>query len=254
MKTIEIFIRSLLFNAAFFCVTLAMMICAFPTVFMKRERGMAVVYAWVKTVYVLEKTLLGLDYEVRGRENVPQGQAFLLAAKHQSAYETMKLHLLLGDPAIVLKRELLSIPMWGRFLNIIDPVAIDRGNREEAMKSLLAGVQHVKDQGRPIVIFPQGTRVMPDAVPTEKPYKVGIGRMYVSSGLAIVPLALNSGIFWPRHSWFKRPGKVVFEFLPPIAAGLPITEVMAMLQDRLEDASNALTAEARAAYPWLPRA
>lgn len=253
MKKIEILIRSILFNIAFFTMTPLMALCALPTIWMPRRRAMFIVHTWVKTVYLLERTLLNLRYEVRGWEHVPHGQPFLLAAKHQSAYETMKLHILFGDPAIVLKRELLSVPLWGLFLAKIDPVAIDRGNRDQAMKSLLASVQHVKEQGRPIVIFPQGTRVQPDATTQQKPYKAGIGRMYEASALPIVPLALNTGIFWGRNSFIKRPGTVIFEFLPVIEAGQKVDVVMKDLQTRLEIASDALTAEGRERYPYLPQ-
>ena len=196
IKKTEILVRSTLFNLAFFGITAFMALCALPTIWMKRERGMFIVHLWVRTVHALERIFLNLDYEVRGIENVPRGgQAFLLAAKHQSAYETMKLHILFDDPAIVLKRELLKIPVWGMFLKKIDPIAIDRSNRDSALKSLLAGVAHVKDQGRPIVIFPQGTRVAADITVDRKPYKGGIAKMYESSGLPIVPMALNTGIF-----------------------------------------------------------
>lgn len=252
MKQVEIVIRSILFNLFFFTVTPLMALCALPTIWMKRERAMFIVYSWVRVVYALEKIFLNLDYEVRGWENVPQGQAFLLAAKHQSAYETMKLHILFNDPAIVLKQELLKIPLWGLFLGKIDPVAINRGNRDQAMKSLLKSVHHVKSQARPIVIFPQGTRVLPDATVAEKPYKSGIGRMYEASGLTIVPLALNTGIYWPRNSWLKRPGKIIFEFLPVIEPGRPVPDAMRDLQTRLETASEQLTQEARSQYPYLP--
>lgn len=254
MKKIEILIRSTLFNIAFFTTTPLMALCALPTIWMPRRKAMFIVHAWVRLVYALERIFMNLNYEVRGWENVPKGQSFLLAAKHQSAYETMKLHILFDDPAIVLKQELLNIPLWGLFLGKIDPVAIDRSNRDQAIKSLLDGVRHVKEQGRPIVIFPQGTRVLPDATTAEKPYKAGIGRMYELSGLPIVPLALNTGIFWPRNSLIKRPGKVIFQFLPPIVGGQNTDTAMKILQDNLENASNALTAEARKKYPYLPKA
>jgi 1-acyl-sn-glycerol-3-phosphate acyltransferase len=252
IKTIEIFARSTLFNLAFFAATLAMAICTLPATFMARDKAMAIARLWVRLVYRLEKTFLDLDYEIRGWENVPQGQAFLLAAKHQSAYETMKLHLLFDDPAVVLKRELLRIPIWGRFLKKIDPIAIDRSNRDTALRSLIDGTLHVRAQNRPIVIFPQGTRVATDASTDKKPYKGGIAKMYQSSGLPIVPMALNTGIFWPRAGWIKRPGRIVFEFLPPIMPGKTIPEVMALLASDLENASIALTAEAREKYPYLP--
>lgn len=252
MKKIEIFTRSTIFNVAFFAMTLTMALLSLPATFMGRSKAMAIAHLWVRTVYRLEKTILGLDYEIRGLENLPRGQPFLLAAKHESAYETMKLHILFDDPAIVLKQELLRIPVWGRFLGKIDPIAIDRSNRETAMKSLIDGTLHVKAQGRPIVIFPQGTRVSSDATLHEKPYKAGIAKMYHASGLPIVPMALNSGIFWPRSGWIKRPGRVIFEFMPPIQPGKTIPEVMSALSTELERASNALTREARGKYPYLP--
>lgn len=254
MKKIEILIRSTLFNIFFFTMTPLMAICALPTIWMRRERAMFIVHAWVRMVYCLERVFLNLDYEVRGWEHVPpQGTSFLVAAKHQSAYETMKLHMLFGDPAIVLKRELLSIPLWGLFLAKIDPVAIDRGNREQAMKSLLNGVKHVQEQGRPIVIFPQGTRVKTDVSPSEKPYKSGIVRMQDSSGLPIVPMALNTGLFWPKNSLFKRPGKVIFEFFPAIPAGKQTDSLIKDLEQIIETGSNALNAESRAQFAYLPQ-
>lgn len=253
MKKIEILIRSTLFNIFFFTLTPLMALCALPTIWMRRDRAMFIVHSWVKMVYLLERIFLNLDYEVRGMEHVPQETSFLVAAKHQSAYETMKLHILFGDPAIVLKRELLSIPLWGLFLAKIDPVAIDRGNREQAMKSLLASVKHVQDQGRPIVIFPQGTRVKTDVTATEKPYKGGIARMQAASGLPIVPMALNTGLFWPKNSLIKRPGKVIFQFYPAIPAGKPADVLIKDLETIIETGTNALNAESRAQYHYLPK-
>lgn len=253
VKKAEIILRSIFFNIAFFGLTAMMALCMLPTVFMPRDKAMKIVSLWVKTVYLLERFFLNLDYEVRGRENLPQSGSFLVAAKHQSAYETMKLHILFEDPAIVLKRELLAIPVWGLFLKKIDPIAIDRSNREHAMKSLIAGALHVRDQGRPIVIFPQGTRVAPDATPDKKPYRAGIAKMAEAANLPIIPMALNTGLFWPRNSWFKRPGKIVFEFLPALPQGLPVTETMALLSEKLETASHALNADSRLAFPYLPQ-
>lgn len=244
MTMIAAFIRSTLFNVAFFIMTLAMMLCVLPTLLMPREKSMRIVHLWVNTIYCLERWLLNLDYQIRGAENIPQGTAYLLASKHESSYETFKLHRILGDPAIVLKRELLNIPIWGLFLKKIDPIAIDRSNRDQAIKSLLAGVDHVRAQGRPIVIFPQGTRVKWNATTAEKPYKGGVAKMQDSSGLPIIPLALNTGVFWPKASWIKKPGTVIFEFLPAIPPGKPVAETMALLETVLETACNDLHQEA----------
>lgn len=235
-----IFLRSTLFNILFFGITAVMALITLPTTWMRRETTMKTVHLWVRTVYMLEKHILGLNYEVRGWEHVPQGQAFLLAAKHESAYETFKLHILFDDPAIVLKRELLRVPLWGSFIRRIDPIAIDRSSQKKAIKSLMSELERVKARNRPIVVFPQGTRVKPETTTVEKPYKAGIARMQESSGLPIVPMALNSGSFWPKMSWIKKPGTVVFQFLPPIPPGQAPDEVMAFLEERLETASRAL--------------
>ncbi len=245
VKNFEILARSIAFNIAFFGLTAIMALCMLPTVFMPRTQAMRIVSLWVRTVYLLERIFLNLDFEVRGREHLPQSGSYLVAAKHESAYETMKLHILFDDPAIVLKQELLKIPVWGLFLKKIDPIAIDRSNREHALKSLIAGALHVRDQGRPIVIFPQGTRVAPDTPVDKKPYKAGIAKMAEAAALPIIPMALNTGMFWPRNSWLKRPGKVIFEFLPPIAPGQPTADIMNELQTSLESTSTALRAESR---------
>jgi 1-acyl-sn-glycerol-3-phosphate acyltransferase len=235
-----IFFRSTFFNIAFFGITALMALMTLPATWMKRKTTMKIVRLWVRTVYMLEKSILGLDYEVRGWENVPKNQAFLLAAKHESAYETFKMHILFDDPAIVLKKELTQVPLWGAFIRKSDPIAIDRSSIKQSIKSLMSEVQRVKAQGRPIVVFPQGTRVKPTTTTQEKPYKSGIARMQEASGLPIIPLALNTGLFWPKMSWVKKPGKVIFEFLPAIEAGQPHDEVMKILEIKLESASAAL--------------
>jgi len=239
------FIRSTFFNLVFFSVTGIMAICLLPTVWMKRESTMKVARTWLAIVYFLERTLIGLDYTVRGVEYLPAEGAYLVAAKHQSAYETFKLHRIFGDPAIVLKRELLLIPFWGQFLKKIDPIAIDRSSGETAIKSLLAGVEHVKEQGRPIIIFPQGTRVKWDTTTAQKPYRGGVAKMQSASSLPIVPMALNTGLFWPKLSWIKHPGTVVFEFLPPIMPGGNVGDVLKKLEQDIETATQNLIAEAK---------
>ena len=244
--------RSFWFNTLFYLATGTMAVLLVPFVLLPRQSMLWIVRLFVGTVYWLEKHVAGLDYEIRGLENLPpSGTPFLLAAKHQSSYETFKLHILFRDPAIVLKRELTWIPFWGWFLAKSDPIAIDRSNRDSAMTSLLAGARRMKEQVRPIVIFPQGTRTGTEQTAAERPYKGGIVKMQAETGLPIVPLALNSGMFWPRKSHDVRPGRVVFEFLPPIPPGLPPREAMTLMEERLESASNRLMLEAKTTYPHL---
>ena len=253
MKNIEIFLRSTVFNIFFFGVTAVMALSLLPTALLPRRVFMGVVWTWVRVVHVLERLILNLDYEVRGLENLPRDRTVIIAAKHQSAYETFKLHVLFNDPAIVLKRELLRIPVWGLYLSKIDPIAINRSDRGDALRSLITALDHVKDQHRPIIIFPQGTRVKYNATPTDKPYKGGVARMALQGNIPIVPLAMNTGLFWPKLSWIKRPGRVIFEFLPPIAPEGTPADIMHKLQSDIEGRSNALMDEAREKSPWLPQ-
>lgn len=246
-----IFLRSTLFNIFFYGLTALACILCLPALFLPRPKAMCVVKAFVHSVYALEKFFIGLDFEVRGKENLPPDGSFIVAAKHQSPYETMKLHILFRDPSVILKRELLKVPLWGRFLAKSDPIAINRGTRESAQQ-IIDGARRMQQQGRPIVIFPQGTRVYTWQTAEDKPYKSGAARMQEATGMTIVPLALNTGLFWPRRSWLKWPGKVVFEFLSPIPPGQAVGETMAQLEDRLETASKKLEQEAILANPLIP--
>lgn len=246
-----IFLRSTLFNILFYGWTAICCLVFIPVLLMPRPILLAVVKFWLNGVVLLEKHVMGLTYEIRGIEHLPKEGTYIVAAKHQSAYETLKLHHLFGDPTIVLKRELLKIPLFGTFLNKLDIIPINRGNKEEAISSIIEGAKRMSKQGRPILIFPQGTRVKITDTPKEKPYKGGIVKMYANTDLKIIPMALNSGLFWGRNSYIKKPGKVIFEFLAPIEPGLPDKKVMKAIEDRLEEKSNALMLEAIQKYPYL---
>lgn len=178
-----------------------------------------------------------LDYEVTGLENMPQDNRCIYAAKHQSAWETVKLHLLFNDPVIVLKKELQYIPIFGWYIWRTGMIAVKRKRRGQAISSLLEGARHALEQNRSIVIFPQGTRT---AVGKKMPYKRGISALYEELNIPIVPIALNSGIFWGRKSFKKKSGTITVEFLPIIPAGLSTEEMMEKLQTSIETASTQL--------------
>ncbi len=238
-------VRSLLFNIVYYGFwTPFVCICMAPCLLFPRGFTVWVAQFYQDGTYVLEKYILGLDYELRGLEyRPPNGTAYLIGSKHYSAYETLKLYRLFGDPTIIMKKELLSLPLFGWFLKKLEVIAIDRGKREEAVNSLIEGTKRMQEQNRPIVIFPQGTRVKVGATTQEKPYKGGIGKLYAATGMKIVPLATNSGLYWPRNAFWKKPGKVIFEFLPPIEPGLTAAEAIKILEERVEEASNRLVAE-----------
>lgn len=236
-------IRSLIFNILYYPITAILCFAYLPFLILPRKWLLIMVELYVKIVYVLEKYVLGLDFEIRGAEYLPKDEAFIVAAKHFSSYETLKLHILFKDPAIVIKKELFSIPIWGWYAKKMRLIGIDRSNRDTALKSVTQGAQMAADMKRPIVIFPQGTRVSLDHTVKDKPYKAGIMRMQNASGLKIVPLAMNTGVFWPRNAFIKKGGKVIFEFMPAVETGLSTQEGLAIIQEAVERKTAALIAE-----------
>jgi 1-acyl-sn-glycerol-3-phosphate acyltransferase len=232
--------RSLLFNIAFWLWSGAMVLAVLPLLLGPRQAMVAGARVWERGVQRLLSTIVGLGYEVRGRERIPAGPA-VFAIKHQSAWETLTLHLLLADPAIVLKRELTLIPLFGRYLLHTGMIRIDRVGGATALRSLVEDARAALTRGSSVVVFPEGTRAPPGG---RNPYHPGIAALYRQLGCEVVPVALNSGLFWGRRSFVKRPGRIVIEFLAPIEPGLDRKAFMAELERRLEEATAALLAEA----------
>lgn len=232
-----LFVRSLIFNILFFVWTTLYCLGIVWILVMPRPVAVAVIRFYLRSLSFLERTIIGLRYEVKGQEHLPKDGAYLVGAKHQSMWETMKLHLLFRDPSIVLKHELLYIPLWGWYAWKSKLIPVKRGKRGAAISSLVRGARVMRDMGREIVIFPQGTRV---AVGEYRPYKVGIALLYADLGVPLVPMAVNSGVFWGRKTFIKRPGLITIEFLPPIPPGLPREQALALLEEQVETASNRL--------------
>ena len=183
--------------------------------------------------------LVGLSYEVRGRENIPTGPA-LYSSKHQSAWDTGIFFLLLEDASYVLKKELLLIPLYGWLLKKNKMVAIDRNGGGMALRQLVYDSQAIIENGRQLVIFPEGTRSQPGS---KFPYHPGVAAIYKKISVPVIPVALNSGLFWGRRSFAKKPGKIIIEFLPPLTPGMERNSFIAELESRVEKASNQLIAE-----------
>jgi len=240
-----IVIRSLLFNLAFYLWTAFMAILWLPALLGPRiwtARGQTI---WAKGVMGLMRALAGIRIEIRGRENLPEGAA-LVASKHQSAWDTIIYHIVLDDPAVAMKRELFWIPVYGWYADKVRMVPIDRRGGPKAVRAMIRASQAAAKAGRPIVVFPEGTRVTPGL---RAPYRPGIGGLYTQLNLPVVPVALNSGLFWPRRKFLRRPGTIVLEFLPTIAPGLKRAELITALEERLEPATDALIAEGQKAAP-----
>ena len=244
-----ILLRATLFNILFYAYNIIASIIFVPVLFMNRDAAFWLIGSYVGSIAWLERHVLGLHLEVRGRENLPEGGAYIVAAKHQSAFETFKLHVLWRDPAVILKKELIKVPLWGRYLARSEPIAIDRSSGRDAIRQIVEGAAEVKKAGRVLVIFPQGTRVWAWQTTQDKPYRVGVAQVASATGMPLIPMAHNAGMFWPRSGWIKYPGKVVFEFLPPVATDIEPAEILRALELRIETATERLEEEAARTYP-----
>lgn len=228
--------RSALFTLVLYSITAVMCFLMLWTLVLPRRHMLWVVHLWLWLVTWCERHLAGIRMQVVGGEHIPDG-CCIIAAKHQSAWETFKLHILFNDPAIVLKKELLSIPLWGWYLKKSGMIPIDRAAGGVALSGMMQAANNAKAAGRKIVIFPQGTRLTPHQ---KRPYKMGVALLYQELNLPVVPMALNSGLFWPKTGLIKKPGTITVEFLPAIPPGLPRAEFMQRLEQELEAASDRL--------------
>ncbi len=163
----------------------------------------------------LLRTIVGIKMDVRGTEKLPQG-ACLVASKHQSAWETFALIPIFRDPTLLMKRELFWIPFHGWFSHKFEMIPVDRDKGPTALRAMLREAKKRVADGREIIIFPEGTRKAPGAPPD---YKTGIALLYDALNVPCVPVALNSGLFWPRRSVMRKPGTIVVEILDSIPPG-----------------------------------
>jgi 1-acyl-sn-glycerol-3-phosphate acyltransferase len=233
-------LRAFLFNVLFYVSTVLFLVLGSPLLFAPRSWAMWALALHAKTELWLLKTIVGTKLEVRGREKLPNS-ACLVAAKHQSAWETFALIPLFRDPAYLMKRELFWIPFHGWFSYKFKMIPVDRDKGPAALRRMLAEAKTRAAAGREIIIFPEGTRRAPGALPD---YKTGVFLLYEALGIPCVPVALNSGLFWPRRSLKRYPGTIIVEFLDPIPPGLSKREFLPRLQATIETASNRLIAEA----------
>ncbi|MFH1340639.1 MAG: lysophospholipid acyltransferase family protein [Pseudomonadota bacterium] len=236
-------VRSFLFDSVFYLWTALLSVLAMPALLISQHAAARVSEVWAMVSLWLLRLIVGLSSEVRGKQNLPRG-AVIVALKHQSAWETVALWLLLENPAIVLKQSLARIPVFGWYMRRGRAIIIDREAGAKALRPMVAAARSAMIDGRPIAIFPEGTRT---PVGVRRPYHPGVAVLYMQLGLPVVPVALNSGLFWGRRSLMKRSGKILVEFLPPIEPGLDRRHFMAALERRIEDATAMLIAESKRA-------
>lgn len=232
-------IRSLIFTAGFYIGSAIILLVGSPLLFGKRSWAMAGLAFHGRFVLAWMRLIIGTKIEVRGQENLPDNP-ILIASKHQSAWETFAFPVILKDPALVLKQELLSIPIYGWFCQKFEMIPIPRERASIALKAMVEQAQIRKQQNREIIIFPEGTRKAPGAEPD---YKPGVIKLYENLNISCVPVALNSGVFWPRDSQRRYKGTIIIQFLPLIPPGLDRKTFKHSLQTSIESATMALCQE-----------
>ena len=238
----SIFLRSLVFNVLFYLNFLLWLVIALPTFLMPRAAAMRVADWWARCNILLMRIVCNIKVEFRGVEKIPKGP-LIVASKHQSMWETISLLRFFEAPFFALKRELRFIPIFGLFLIKTDMIAIDRRAGGRALVAMARRARAEVLRGRQFVIFPEGTR-RPVGAPPQ--YKSGIGLIYTDCGVPCLPVALNSGLFWPRRTFMRYPGTLVVEFLDPLPAGLPRDEFLTRMRNAIEEATNRIVTDAQA--------
>jgi 1-acyl-sn-glycerol-3-phosphate acyltransferase len=234
-----IFLRSLAFQLLFYAWTLICAVLGAPFMFTPGLWMMRFGTEWSRVTLWLLRVTVGLTHEVRGREHLPSGPA-LIAMKHQSAWDTFAAPILFPLAAMVIKRELGYLPFYGWYALKAGMIPIDRKGGAKTLKRMVAACQARMAQHRSIMIFPEGTR---SAVGVKVRYQPGVAALYSGLGVPLVPVAVNSGLFWERRAFTKRAGKIIVEILPAIAPGTERRAALAELQERIEQATARLVAE-----------
>lgn len=233
------YIRSFLFALSFYIWSVLVVVLGVPLLAGPPKWARWVQTAWSGGTVFLARKVVGIDYEIRGRENLPEGAA-IIASKHQSMWETAMFPLILDNPGIVAKKQLAKIPFYGWYFRKTDMIPIDRKGHAAAMRTMLRAADRIKALGRVVLIFPEGTRAEPGETGE---YKAGAVGLYRHLKLPVVPVALNSGLYWPRKGFLKRPGKIVLEFLAPIDVGLGRDEFTDSLRRSIEQGTMRLLKE-----------
>lgn len=242
-----VFLRSLLFNIVGYSILgIGCIITSVVGLFSRKMTVKMWAYGFLPLLLVALKYIAGMSVEVRGKEYIQKGPA-LYASKHESALETYMLPTIARGTAFVLKKELTYIPIFGWAQSFYGMIAVDRSAGGAAMKGMLRSAKKRIEEGRSVSIFPEGTRMKPG---TKSPYKPGLLFLAQNLNVPVVPVALNTGLFWGKNSFFRYSGKVIVEFLEPMPNNLDKKEYMSLLEQRIESKCQELNAETVKNYPW----
>jgi 1-acyl-sn-glycerol-3-phosphate acyltransferase len=244
---VSIFLRSLVFNVLFYLVLVFWIIVALPTFALPARAVFTVAGWWAQSSLFLMRAICNIRVEFRGIEKIPKGP-LLVASKHQSFWETFALVQFFERPIFILKRQLTWIPVFGQFLVKANMIAIDRTAGAKALLNMTRRARDAVRGGAQLIIFPEGTRTPPGAPPA---YKTGIAQIYVTCGVSCLPVALNSGLFWPRRTFMRYPGTLVVEFLDPLPPGLSRDEFLTRIRTGIEEVTNRLVEAGQAEQTQL---
>src|ERR1700686_3809043 len=238
---VSISLRSLVYNVLFYALLVFWIVVAIPTYLMPPRAFMAVAKAWARSSIRLMRVICNIKVEYRGLEKIPKGP-LIVASKHQSMWETFALLQFFDAPLFIYKRELGWIPFFGWYLMKSKMIGVDRdGGVRSLMKMARRAPKEIRS-GRQLIIFPEGTRSPVDATPN---YMTGVGQIYASAAVPCIPVALNSGLFWPRRTFMRYPGTLVVEFLDSLPAGPTRKDFIARIREGVEDATGRLVETAR---------
>jgi 1-acyl-sn-glycerol-3-phosphate acyltransferase len=229
-------LRSSLFKTLFYLWTGIFCILYLPLMWLPRNGLIACQRVWSHGVLVILRLIMNIKLEIRGRDKIPQDGG-ILAMKHQSSFDTFVMHTIVRYPAFVMKQELIKIPLYGSFCLNTGMIPIDRDGGLKALKNLMKKSSETINEGRQLIIFPEGSRTIPG---DHVEYQSGIFGIYKFTKEPVIPVALNSGVFWPKKGPLVAGGTIVFDFLNPIEAGKSKDDFMATLENRIEDASTKL--------------
>src|SRR6201991_1778580 len=238
---VSIFLRSLAYNVLFYALLVFWILVALPTFVMPPRAFMAVAKAWARSSVWLMRGVCGTTLEGRGLGRLPAGP-LIVASKHQSMWETFALLQFFDRPLFIYKRELGNIPFFGWYLKKSKMIGVDRSGGLRSLMEMARRAPKEIRSGRQLIIFPEGTRRPVGAPPN---YMTGVGQIYASSGVPCLPVALNSGLFWPRRTFMRYPGTLVVEFLDPLPPGLTRKEFIERISTVIEAATNRLVDAAR---------
>ena len=226
-------LKSLLFNFFLYIGISAIFLIALPGLFLPSKITLLFGKLLGHYVVLIVKIFLSSPVEFKGIHNIPRHKKYFIASAHQSMFETFVLQSILDYPIFILKKELLKIPLFGLYLKKIKSIEITRDTTtKDNLNFFDKVVSVVKNENRPLLIFPQGTRVK---IEERVPFKKGVGRIYENLNIPCLPIALNSGKVWPKKGLIKYPGKIIISFLEPIEPGLSREEFIKNLETKIYD-------------------